>query len=78
MSGPVPSPSMKGMIGLLGTVSLPPAMVIAAPPGGGTKVASAMKISQGTDADIGRAVMNSPPIVAVPEVGEKEQPRQRG
>ena len=35
MSGPVPSPSMKGMIGWLGTLSLPPEMVIFSPPAGG-------------------------------------------
>src|SRR6185312_3689265 len=35
MSGPVPSPSMKGMIGLSGTMSLPSRMVILAPCAGG-------------------------------------------
>ncbi len=42
MSGPVPSPSMKGMIGLFGTVSLPLLMVILAPPAGGVSFGSAM------------------------------------
>jgi hypothetical protein len=32
MSGPVPSPSMKGMIGWSGTFNLPPLIVIASPP----------------------------------------------
>src|SRR2546421_327540 len=31
ISGPVPSPSMKGMTGSLGTVSLPPDIVIVLP-----------------------------------------------
>jgi hypothetical protein len=31
MSGPVPSPSMKGMTGLSGTLSLPEAMVMGDP-----------------------------------------------
>src|SRR5215467_9122593 len=35
MSGPVPSPSMKGMIGFSGTRSLPSCMPIFAPCGGG-------------------------------------------
>src|SRR6185437_6148763 len=35
MSGPVPSPSMNGMMGLSGTVSLPSRMVILAPCAGG-------------------------------------------
>ena len=35
ISGPVPSPSMKGMMGLSGTVSLPSRMVILAPWAGG-------------------------------------------
>ena len=34
MSGPVPSPSMKGMIGLSGTLSLPLAIVIVCAAGG--------------------------------------------
>jgi hypothetical protein len=33
MSGPVPSPRMKGMMGLFGTESLPLAMVIVPPAG---------------------------------------------
>src|SRR5689334_15753058 len=37
MSGPVPSPSMKGMIGLFGTLSLPPSRVMAAPFFGGVR-----------------------------------------
>ena len=35
ISGPVPSPSMKGMMGFSGTRSLPSCMVIFAPCGGG-------------------------------------------
>src|SRR5688572_14973099 len=35
MSGPVPSPSMKGMMGRSGTLSLPCEMEIACPPAGG-------------------------------------------
>ena len=35
MSGPVPSPSMKGMMGLSGTTSLPSRMAILAPCAGG-------------------------------------------
>jgi hypothetical protein len=31
MSGPVPSPSMNGMIGWSGTLSLPPEIVIVSP-----------------------------------------------
>ena len=42
MSGPVPSPSMNGMIGLSGTVSLPFAIEILAPPAGGVSVGSAI------------------------------------
>src|SRR5579859_3498774 len=42
MSGPVPSPSMNGTIGLFGTLSLPLAMVILAPPAGAVRVGSAM------------------------------------
>jgi hypothetical protein len=38
MSAPVPSPSMNGMIGLSGTVSLPSLMVILAPPAGAVMV----------------------------------------
>src|SRR5262245_60749011 len=38
MSGPVPSPSMKGMIGWSGTLSLPFAMVIFLPCAGGVTV----------------------------------------
>ena len=38
MSGPVPSPSMNGMMGLFGAVNLPLLMVIFAPPEGGLKV----------------------------------------
>ncbi len=34
MSGPVPSPSMKGMIGLSGTTSFPSTMRIVSPFGG--------------------------------------------
>src|SRR5690606_7750429 len=45
MSGPVPSPSMNGMIGWSGTPSLPLAMVIFPPPAGGVSVDSAMRIS---------------------------------
>src|SRR5690242_18307806 len=36
MSGPVPSPSMKGMTGRSGTVRRPFAIVIFSPPAGGT------------------------------------------
>src|SRR4051794_28453339 len=50
MSAPVPSPSMKGMIGLFGTVSLPLAMVIFAPSAGTLRVGSAMCMLQGRDA----------------------------
>ena len=35
MSGPVPSPSMNGMIGWAGTLRMPSAMVIFSPPAGG-------------------------------------------
>src|SRR5512141_1963439 len=45
MSRPVPSPSMNGMIGLFGTVSLPFAIVILAPPAGGVRVGSDMEFS---------------------------------
>src|SRR5204863_6626686 len=38
MSGPVPSPSMKGIIGLSGTTRRPPFRVIAAPVDGGLTV----------------------------------------
>src|SRR5690242_14812473 len=38
MSGPVPSPSMKGMMGWSGTASLPRVMVMRCPAGGGCNV----------------------------------------
>src|SRR3546814_1485207 len=46
MSGPVPSPSMNGMIGLLGNCSLPPLRVILAPPAGAVGVKLAMGSSR--------------------------------
>ena len=42
ISGPVPSPMMKGMTGLSGTQSLPFCMVTAAPSAGGVNVKLAM------------------------------------
>ncbi len=42
MSGPMPSPSMNGMIGWSGTDSLPLLMVMRSPPSGGTIVGSDM------------------------------------
>src|SRR5579875_2626965 len=42
MSGPVPSPSMKGMIGSSGTISFPSLPVMAVPLVGGAQDASAM------------------------------------
>src|SRR4051794_23565894 len=37
MSGPVPSPSMNGMTGRSGTLSLPPEIVIVCPSAGGVR-----------------------------------------
>ena len=43
MSGPVPSPSMNGMIGLSGTLSRPSTMVMVSPPAGGVNGAGEME-----------------------------------
>jgi hypothetical protein len=45
MSGPVPSPSMKGMTGRSGTLSLPPEMVIGWPSAGGV---TSLKLAMGS------------------------------
>src|SRR5215813_2044147 len=45
MSGPVPSPSMKGMIGWSGTLRRPCEIVILAPPEGGVRVGSVIGFS---------------------------------
>src|SRR4051812_15015994 len=49
MSGPVPSPSMKGMIGWSGTLSLPPLIEIVSPGIGEVLQKRAMGKSRGAD-----------------------------
>jgi hypothetical protein len=44
MSGPVPSPSMNGMVGLLGTTSLPSRMVMVAMPEDSVKSNAARRL----------------------------------
>src|SRR5579862_2674553 len=70
MSGPVPSPSMKGMTGLSGTLSLPLLIVIFAPCGG--------VVSFGLAAvDMRNAPQNSPAASTAPDAQMLAQGRPR-